>query len=99
MDLRMSVIGNLETSKQLLEENPEIKIIALAACLEKTIPEKLLQAGFYGYLSKNTTTKELVLVIKSVYAGKRYFTSWIAQNLARKVVHGYLPSTEKLPVQ
>jgi two-component system invasion response regulator UvrY len=96
MDLRMPGMGGLQAGKQILLENPGVKLIALTTLIEAPFPERVLQAGFSGYLSKNTNIVELVLVIKAVHAGKRYITPEIAKNLAFQSIQGNLPPAAKL---
>ena len=86
MDVRMPGIGGLEATKKILRSNPETKIIALTVMDEEPIPSIFLQAGASGYLTKGSDLEEMLRAIKSVYAGKRYLTSEVAQQLALKHV-------------
>jgi two-component system invasion response regulator UvrY len=96
MDMRMPGVGGLQAGKQIMLEHPAVKLIALTACVEDPFPEKVLKAGFSGYLSKNTNTNELVLTIKSVHSGKRYITPDIAKNLALKSIKKNLSVADTL---
>jgi two-component system, NarL family, invasion response regulator UvrY len=84
MDVKMPGIGGLEATRKMLRNNPEIKVIALTVCGDEPFPSKLLQAGAAGYLTKGSGIDEMVLAIRSVYAGKRYLGPEIAQQLALK---------------
>ncbi len=86
MDVKMPGIGGLEATRKMLRNNPEIKIIALTVCGEEPFPSILLQAGAAGYLTKGSSIDEMVLAIRTVYAGKRYIGPEIAQQLALKKV-------------
>jgi two-component system invasion response regulator UvrY len=86
MDVKMPGIGGLEATRKMLRNNPEIKVIALTVCGEEPFPSKLLQAGAAGYLTKGSSIDEMVLAIRSVYAGKRYIGPDIAQQLALKKI-------------
>jgi two-component system invasion response regulator UvrY len=86
MDVKMPGIGGLEATRKMLRNNPDIKVIALTVCGEEPFPSKLLQAGAAGYLTKGSSIDEMVLAIRSVYAGKRYIGPDIAQQLALKKI-------------
>jgi two-component system, NarL family, invasion response regulator UvrY len=84
MDLQMPGIGGLEATRKLAGSDPAIKIVVLTACVDDPCPTRLLQAGAWGYLGKSAAIEEMVRAIRVVYAGKRYVSSHIAQQLALK---------------
>jgi len=86
MDVKMPGIGGLEATRKMLRNNPDIKIIALTVYGEEPFPSKFLQAGAVGYLTKGSSIDEMVLAIRTVYAGKRYIGPEIAQQLALKKI-------------
>jgi two-component system invasion response regulator UvrY len=86
MDIRMPGIGGLEATRKIVHYNPEIKVIALTIYENEPFPTKLLQAGASGYLTKGAFIDEMVLAIRTVYAGNRYLGPEIAQQMALKSV-------------
>lgn len=86
MDIRMPGIGGLEATRKIVHHNPEIKVIALTIYDSEPFPTKLLQAGASGYLTKGALLDEMVLAIRTVYAGNRYLGPEIAQQMALKSV-------------
>ena len=86
MDVKMPGIGGLEATRKMLRNNADIKIIALTVYGEEPFPSKFLQAGAVGYLTKGSSIDEMVLAIRTVYAGKRYIGPEIAQQLALKKI-------------
>ena len=86
MDVKMPGIGGLEATRKMLRNDPDIKIIALTVCGEEPFPSKLLQAGAAGYLTKGSSTEEMVNAIRAVSSGKRYIGPEIAQQLALKKI-------------
>lgn len=86
MDVKMPGIGGLEATRKMLRNNPDIKIIALTVYGEEPFPSKFLQAGAVGYLTKGSSIDEMVLAIRTVFAGKRYIGPEIAQQLALKKI-------------
>ncbi|WP_090939408.1 response regulator transcription factor GacA [Azotobacter beijerinckii] len=84
MDVKMPGIGGLEATRKLQRSSPDIKVIAVTVCEEDPFPTRLLQAGAAGYLTKGAALDEMVQAIRQVFAGHRYISPQIAQQLALK---------------
>ncbi|WP_349570311.1 response regulator transcription factor GacA [Azotobacter salinestris] len=84
MDVKMPGIGGLEATRKLQRSNPDIKVIAVTVCEEDPFPTRLMQAGAAGYLTKGAALDEMVQAIRQVFAGQRYISPQIAQQLALK---------------
>ncbi|MBV2135135.1 UvrY/SirA/GacA family response regulator transcription factor [Pseudomonas sp. MAP12] len=84
MDVKMPGIGGLEATRKIIRSHPDIKVIAVTACDEEPFPTRLLQAGASGYLTKGAGLEEMIKAIRQVFAGQRYISADIAQQLALK---------------
>jgi DNA-binding NarL/FixJ family response regulator len=84
MDVKMPGIGGLEATRRLLRSQEDIKVIAVTICEEDPFPTRLLQAGAAGYLTKGAALDEMIQAIRMVFAGQRYISPQIAQQLALK---------------
>ena len=84
MDVKMPGIGGLEATRKLLRSHPDIKVVAVTVCEEDPFPTRLLQAGAAGYLTKGAGLDEMVQAIRPAFAGQRYISPQIAQQLALK---------------
>lgn len=84
MDVKMPGIGGLEATKRILRQNPNSKILAVTVYGEEPYPSMVLQAGATGYLTKGASVEEMVQAIHAVFAGKRYLSPEVAQQLALK---------------
>lgn len=84
MDVQMPGIGGLEATRKMIRYNPMVKILALTVLEEEPYPSRLLQAGAAGYITKGSSTEEMVKAIRMLHAGKRYVSSGVAQQLALK---------------
>lgn len=84
MDVKMPGIGGLEATRRLLRSQDDIKVIAVTICEEDPFPTRLLQAGAAGYLTKGAALDEMIQAIRMVFAGQRYLSPQIAQQLALK---------------
>ncbi|MFK0309656.1 UvrY/SirA/GacA family response regulator transcription factor [Pseudomonas sp. NPDC090233] len=84
MDVKMPGIGGLEATRKLLRSYPDIKVVAVTVCEEDPFPTRLMQAGAAGYLTKGAGLDEMVQAIRLTFAGQRYISPQIAQQLALK---------------
>ncbi len=84
MDVKMPGIGGLEATRRIIRSQSTIHIIALTSCKEEPFPSRFMQAGAQGYLTKSCGFDEMVLAIHKIYAGERYISPEIAQQLALK---------------
>lgn len=84
MDVKMPGIGGMEATRKIIRSHPSVKVIAVTACDEEPFPSRLLQAGVADYLTKGAALEEMIKAIRQVFAGHRYISADIAQQLALK---------------
>ena len=82
MDITMPGIGGLEAIDRIMAKDKNTKILVLSAHEDSVHPKRVLNAGAMGYLTKRSAAEELIKAIKSIYQGKRYLESNIAQQMA-----------------
>jgi DNA-binding NarL/FixJ family response regulator len=82
LDARMPGLGSIETARQLLESQPDLKIIALSSVASGVIPSQLLRGGVQGFLTKRVDMEELCTAIRQVHSGQRYICAEVATKLA-----------------
>ncbi len=75
MDLMMPGMDGIETAKEILKKNRDLKIIAVTMHAEKAYLEELIEAGFKGCILKNNLFEEIDAGIHSVIWGGFYFPS------------------------
>lgn len=81
MDIDMPVMNGIEATRQLKKDNPEIKVLTLTQHSEKGMIQRLMECGSDGYLLKNIDQEELVMAIRKVIDGQKYFSSEVAASL------------------
>ena len=84
MDVKMPGIGGLEATRKMMRSHPDIKVVAVTVCKKDPFPTRLLQAGAAGYMTKGAGLAEMVQAIRLVFAGQRYISPQVAQQLALK---------------
>ncbi len=82
LDACISNPGGIETTKELVRQYPECKVIALAAVSSGILPAQMLRAGANGFITKSESIAELLKAIRSVAAGQTYVMPSVAARLA-----------------
>lgn len=72
MDIEMPVLNGFEATKQLINENSDIKILAISSHLDKLYQKKAMDTGFKGFVYKNNMTEQLFQAIESVSKNRTY---------------------------
>jgi DNA-binding NarL/FixJ family response regulator len=78
MDIAMPNVNGAEATRQILEENPNIRIIALSVHFDKHFVTEMLKAGASGYVLKSCLFDEVLRAIQTVGAGDYYLSPKIA---------------------
>ena len=86
MDVRMPELNGIEATRQVVAEDPKVKVIALSMHLEKQFISEMLKAGASGYLLKDCPSEELVMAIKAVKAGKMFLSPAVAGKVVQNFV-------------
>lgn len=82
LDIKMPGMDGWEVTRRLKKTNAEVRIIVLSSVATEPFPERVLQLGAMGFLSKESGIDEMVLAIRRVSKGERYVSAEIAQKMA-----------------
>lgn len=74
MDLSLPGINGIETTKKLLKNSPQLKIIVLTMHSQKSMINNALEAGAQGYLLKDSAYEELIEAVYTVMKNKTYLS-------------------------
>jgi two-component system response regulator NreC len=78
MDIAMPNINGIEATRQILKENPDIRIIALSVHFDKHFVTEILKAGASGYVLKSCLFDEVLRAVQTVGIGDYYLSPKIA---------------------
>jgi len=90
MDVNMPVLNGYQTTFQVREQHPQVKIIILSMLADELSVTKLLEAGAHGYLFKNADEEELLEALETVLDDRIYVTKEIRDKVC--------PSGKNMPV-
>lgn len=88
LDVELPGLSGFEITSRLKKSSSGLHVIALSVRTESPFPEKLLDAGASGYLTKGCPAVELVRAVRRVVRGERYISADIAQRLALQITRG-----------
>lgn len=79
IDISMPVMDGIEATRQILEICPDTRIVTLSMYNTEEHVLRALHAGSFGYVLKDAAGSELVDAVRSLHAGKRYFSPQVAK--------------------
>ena len=75
MDINMPGVNGIETTRDLLHEQPNLKVLGLSMHSNDQLMVEMMRAGAAGYVSKLSAGREVVMAIRTVATGKPYLTA------------------------
>ncbi|WP_396600391.1 response regulator [Algibacter sp. R77976] len=81
LDITMPKMDGFKVLKEMKTLNSNIKPIVISMHSDGNYIAKCAKDGAYGYLLKNTDEEELTLAIRTVYRGKKYFSTVISEKM------------------
>ena len=88
MDVGMPDLNGIEATRQVLQESPGTKVVALSMHSDRRFVINMIKAGASGYLLKDSAFEELAIAIRTVMARKTYLSQEIAHVLVQDYVQG-----------
>jgi DNA-binding NarL/FixJ family response regulator len=86
LDMSMPELNGLEATRQILKNQPQMKILIYTMHETEKIIIDVLDAGARGVVLKSDAGENMVAAIESIAKGRKFFTSRVAET----VVEAYL---------
>lgn len=96
LDITLPGRNGLETLKELRHYHPSICVIVLSMHPRDQYAVRVLRAGAYAYITKESAPEELVNAIKKAYNREKYISPEVAALLADYVERGAAGEPHKL---
>jgi DNA-binding NarL/FixJ family response regulator len=81
MDISMPEMDGVTATTRAMELYPNLKIIALTMYSDREYYNKMVKAGVYGFLLKDSGKEELSKAFRTVLNGEKYFSQKLLHNI------------------
>ncbi len=88
LDLSLPDKPGLDVLKEVKDRFPRLRVLILSTYPEDRFAIRCLKAGADGYLSKDSAAEELVVAVRRVASGRKYFSEAVSEELALTVSGG-----------
>ena len=100
MDITMPNLNGVEATRIILENHPNVRVVALSMHPEKHIVKEVLEAGASAYVLKSYLFDELSRALEAVEDDQRYLspriTDVVIEDYVKQPLGGDTPQMEKL---
>ncbi len=90
MSVFMPSLNGVEAARKIIQEVPNVKVIALSEYADRRSVREMLKAGASGFVPKQSDFQELVSAIRAVVSNQTYLSPQISE----MVVQGYIHRVE-----
>lgn len=88
MDVRMPGMSGVDATRQVVADNPEVRVVVLTMLEDDTSLLACLRAGARGYVLKGASPDEIVETVLAVHAGRAVLGPEVAGRLVGLVATG-----------
>jgi DNA-binding NarL/FixJ family response regulator len=100
VDIGMPNLNGLNATRQILQQNPQTKVLILTMHESEQVLREVLDVGARGYLLKSDAGRDLVIAIETLQHNKTFFSSQVGEvmleNVRKRKGHAESPVKEVL---
>ncbi len=86
MDINMPAMSGFEAAERIRKVSPSSRIIGISIHSQPAYAKKMLQIGARGYVTKNSSKREMIEAIMQVHSGNKYICTEIKNNISELVL-------------
>jgi two-component system response regulator NreC len=87
IEVSLPNLNGIEATRQIVNELPQTRVIALSARSDRRSVREMLKAGASGYVPKRCAFEELVSAIQNVVSNRTYLSSHISGLVVEEYLH------------
>ena len=91
IDISMPYMGGIEVLRRLRQESPRTRSLVLTMHEEEEYVVHAVHAGAYGFLLKDSASRELLSAVRDLAAGRKHFGTHAAHVLAQQMTRPSVP--------
>ena len=92
MDITLPGQSGIETTKQIRDQNPGVRVLAVSMHSNTLLIKQMLTNGANGYVSKTSSFEEMSNAIQTVANGQRYISDDIKELITAQMINPELQS-------
>ena len=92
MDITLPGQSGIETTKQIRDQNPGVRVLAVSMHSNTLLIKQMLTNGANGYVSKTSSFEEMSNAIQTVANGQRYISDDIKELITAQMINHELQS-------
>lgn len=81
MDINMSPVNGFEATRKIAKSCPTVKIIGLSINNLPTYAKNMMHLGAKGYVTKNSSSNEMIEAIVTVHGGGTYICKEVREKM------------------
>jgi DNA-binding NarL/FixJ family response regulator len=81
MDLAMPQLNGLETTRQIMKQSPNAKVLVHSSYSDSEYVQQVTEAGATGYLIKQTAAEDLIKAVREASKGNACFSPKVCRGL------------------
>ena len=85
MDIAMPELNGIEATRQITQNHPNTRVLALSMQKDAVYVRETLRAGAKGYLLKDSSEQDLLAAVRAVATGK----GWLSPGVSDAVLEDY----------
>lgn len=82
IDINMHPVNGFEATRKILKTCPAIGIIGVSVNNQPSYARNMLQLGARGYVTKNSSKKEMIEAIQAVREGKTFICAEVREKMS-----------------
>lgn len=91
VDISLPHVSGIEIVRRLAREAPSTRTLVLTMHEEQEYVLHAVHAGAYGFLLKDSASRELIAAVRDLAAGRKHFGTHAAQILAQQMTRPQVP--------
>jgi two-component system, NarL family, response regulator DegU len=91
MDVSMPQIDGIEATRRLVQADNRQRVVILTMHIDREVIERAMKAGAVGYMTKDSTVKEVVMAVKLAANGDRILSPRLAEVMLQEAKHADEP--------
>jgi DNA-binding NarL/FixJ family response regulator len=83
LDISMPLVGGLDVATQVIQQNPEMKILIFTMHDSKSLVQAAMRVGARGVVLKSYAARDLIQALERILGGGSFFESGGSQRLKK----------------